>query len=236
MKKFAKRSGIFIAILLILGIGLIVTGVCIGIKKVDFTEFHWGPDNIGEEKKAVLEPFNEISIYSEVSDIEILEGTEYAIEYCVSDGEFTYEVKEGQLVINQDCDEFVHNILGGHNGADIKIYIPADSNSNIKNIYIENDVGDVKILGSFNDATISIENNVGDIDIEGEILANINVENNVGDIKVDIDTKESVYKFELNTDVGDVRSSGEVTDIKYAQYTIDIDANVGDVDVTIEKK
>ncbi|MBQ8729701.1 MAG: DUF4097 family beta strand repeat protein [Lachnospiraceae bacterium] len=234
MGKFAKRCAIFIAIFMIIGIALVVAGACLGfesIKKADY-------DGEYKLEKTQIEKFDSINIDINVSEIEILEGDAFALEYNVNGGEITYENKDGVLKITQKTkkDNFISRLFERENGGDIKIYIPKSASKEMKEILITNDVGDVSIFTDFEGKRIDIETNVGEIKLEAAILANIKVETNVGDVKLKIDADDKLYSLDLVTDIGDIDDGDMEWSSKDAMYTIEIDTNVGDIKVDVAKK
>ncbi len=216
-----------------------------------FGFFHFGEESDHYTDSIELEAFDAIEVVNaDVMDLEIKQGTEYRLQYrCTTeDLEPEYQVAGGKLTIQQKKRKA---FLSGINNCSVSVTIPSDSP--LKTIDVNSDVGDVTLTGVTADICNG-ETNVGDFTAEDaefeEMILNsdtgdvkvidcffsrLDVTSDVGDVKIESSRELADYYFDLETDVGEVEINGEDYGHKYkaegGNGTLTVKSDVGDVKV-----
>lgn len=176
-------------------------------------------------------------------DIKIIEKSNYKLnknEYLqVSDDNKVLDIyRDSKFLAKINNISFFNNKIRA-----VEIYIPKEYYSNL---LVKNDVGDIKILSNLNLKNISINQHVGEVSIREDINCdkftsksdtgniegkNINAkEYNIKAAIGDIDFKGISGKGRVESNVGDINC-----EIDKIDGNIDIKSNVGDVDLYIKE-
>lgn len=227
MKKFYTIMGISAGVTLLIGAMLVAIGIGMGgLKKtyektVDFLNLDLVINPQMEEMEyTVIDEFTIADIETEVGDINILIGDEFAIEYSVY-GELDYNISDGVLCITESDNNRINIGLSFiNNDSYINIYIPDEVT--LDEMKITSDVGGVECKG-FAVSNVDISSDVGDILLTDMIVDNLIIEVATGDFTFTGDINQTAS---ISSDVGGVELTGNLlTDI-------DIKSDVGDVELT----
>lgn len=171
------------------------------------------------EESVLLDKYTQLNIDMDVSDINIIKGTEYRLDYSGTDNlEFSYKIDNGVLKITQKQKKVVF----GNSGASLTLTVPQDSA--LERADISPDVGDVRIEETDIDTYIS-DTDVGDTLIYGSRIKNIELESDTGDLTV---VECELGRGDIQCDVGEVKI--ERCDFE----NLDIESEVGDVFIESE--
>lgn len=203
----------------------------------------WGGVSVGDkvtnvEESALLDKYTQLDIDMDVSDVNVVRGTEYKLDYSGTDNlEFSYKVDNGVLKITQKQKVIVF----GNSGASLTLTVPqdavlerADITSDVGDIRIEEmdvdtyisdaDVGDTKIYRS-SIKNIELESNTGDVTITECELGRADIQSDVGEVKVE---KGNFENLDIESDVGDVVIESEKS---LETYGFDLETDVGNVEI-----
>lgn len=171
------------------------------------------------EESALLDKYTQLDIDMDVSDIDIVKGTEYRLDYSGTDNlEFSYKVDNGVLKITQKQ----KIMFFGNSGANLTLTVPQDAV--FERADISPNVGDVSIEDINVDTYIS-DTDVGDTKIYGSSIKNIELESNTGDVAI---IECEIGRADIQSDVGEV-------EIKKCNFeNLDIESDVGDVVIESE--
>lgn len=259
--KFYKKTGIFIGIFAVLGFIFCALGVTFGADLLIVLSAENGIEIVEDGKcfeynNMDMEQFTSIHVDCEVAKISIVESTDgkYGVKaqiYNALEDSVKVDVKNDKLTI-EDVDEEVKISLNigeifSTQMNEIVIYVPADTT--LKDIYVNNSVGEIEVKGieganrleliaDVGDVLVSggyykkvkIQQNVGDIDTSGiSVYGDLTVYSDMGDVELD-----GTFSCDINikSDVGDVDIKTTVGEHK---YNYDISADLGDVKVFGEK-
>lgn len=257
MRKFYKIAGILAGIFATIGIVMCIIGVASGARGAVIFTLDEGfkiLDDAQEYKyeNMSMEKFDSIHIDSDVATVRIKTGTDgqYGVKCNLWEykNSISVEVKNETLyIVDNDtnvkfCLDFLSIFGNGHKN-EITVYVP--EHTMLDNIYINSDVGDVKIEDIAGAKTLEVSNDVGEIKVESGEYESANLNANVGDIKtskISITKDLTVYSdvgsvklsgtfscnINIETNVGDVKLS---TGVEQSEYNYSISSGVGDLDV-----
>jgi len=183
-----------------------------------------------------LEAFDSFYIDTDIMDVEIVSGNEYAIYYdAVKNYEPTYKIEAGKLIVNQkeDRGKGWFTGLGSNSEMEMRITVPADVT--LSAIETSSDVGEVTIKGiAFEKGTMGTD--VGDILVDTCEFKYLDIESDVGETEIKLTGQAGEYTMELLADVGEI----EVEDFKQgntfkqsgtSDKVLIINSDVGDIEV-----
>ena len=244
------KKTIYLIIISIVTILCIVGGCIYHGANFNFGGFPWGlnwfEDDDNDIKMikdaAELDRFTNIKSELDVMDISVLRGDAYKIEIAVSDEKYMpeYSVNNDILTIKQKISN--KNKLKKAK-CRMKVFVP--NNESLKDISIEDAVGDIKIddmdcdniilSSSTGDVKLFgvkaiksvVNSSVGDIKIDGSEFTETSISGNIGDVEI------------LAAQLGDTSISNNTGDVKLDQCLFAdpgrdmiISTNTGDVKVT----
>lgn len=250
LKKVAFCS--FLAVLA--GLLLLVLGVCFGghlgmaidLKEHEvYTEAN--KDYIEDTKS--LSAFNSISVKGGIQDISIVTGEEYKVEYYlrgsrapkieVSDHTLTLNTKKPESDSNFGVN-FIDFFLEEEKDNYICITVP--ENVDLKNVTVNLEAGDIKILDSSLE-NVKLDLEAGDLSIENSSMQDVQCILECGDIKLQNSTFNNLAgklesgDFKMISVVADkLQYESEYGDVKIADSTIDqivMKGESSDVDIRL---
>lgn len=250
LKKVAFCS--FLAVLA--GLLLLVLGVCFGghlgmaidLKEHEvYTEAN--KDYIEDTKS--LSAFNSISVKGGIQDISIVTGEEYKVEYYlrgsrapkmeVSDHTLTLSAKNPKSNINFGVN-FMDFFWGEEKDNYICITVP--ENVDLKNVTVNLEAGDIKILDSSLES-VKLDLEAGDLSIENSSIQDVQCILECGNIKLQNSTFNNLAgklesgDFKMISVVADkLQYESEYGDVKIADSTIDqivMKGESSDVDIQL---
>lgn len=197
---------------------------------------------------SALGMFDTIHLTANVMELTVKPGEDYGIEYSCTEGLVpTYEVKDGELIVEQEKDM----TLFGNNRCSVTITIPEEKaldqvfmdidvgdvtveNMEIVSFTLEADVGDLNIK-NVNSKDMTFTCDTGDIEADNVTFTNLDIQTDVGDVDVRSAVNLDEYSFEMRCDVGEITingdDSGNEHNVKGSAGTVTIQSDVGDVDV-----
>ena len=239
--------------LVVIGIGMFVAGVFlsgnVGLR-LDFKN-RKAISNTHETVEEIknLEKFTEMEINIPYSDVEIVEGDEYKLEYCINkDGKLQAEVSDGKLKLNyaeaDEASDFTLNVfyLGDVSGSkQFKLYIPSDAS--IKKADITLGSGNMEI-NSVDIGEIKIKDEFGAVDIDDIKSDKIVIEAESGSIKggnITADEIELIDSFgsikidELTSKKAKLKAeSGSIKIKDFEVDDVDIKSEFGSVELSLK--
>ena len=210
------------------------------------------------EGTQVLDAFSEIRVESDVMDVTIQKGTDYSLSYrTAGKNKPAYSVKDGVLSVTQKQQKKHWNLgMVSNKSAAMTITVPEDVA--LKDVDITSNVGDVDINGIVTER-FECELDVGDMTAKNAELGESTIDADVGDVKLD---KVKAKNLDVTADVGDIEAAlvgeSDAYDISFdcgvgeatlngenvkkntqihaadAEGKIELSADVGDIDVSIE--
>ena len=223
-----------------------VNGVSFGMRDYNNGEY------IKETKE--LEAFDQLDIDLDSMDFEIKTGDRYKMDVIYyKDNQFSYKVKDGELVIEQDTD---YHVFFGFNSkvGKLTLYIPEGKNLNeveinagigetlIQNVTtkafkIKGEVGEIVIenLVSY-DTDVKI--GVGEVKIQGDLKGKTSIKGGMGSLQLDLVGREEDYNYDIKKGLGDTTINnqhyegfGNTRQNNGAANEISIKAGVGEIKV-----
>ncbi len=198
--------------LIVLGIGMFVSGVFLS-GNVGLRLDYKNKKAISDSKETVneiktLDSFTEMEINVPYSNVEIIEGDEYKLEYCIKqEGNLQADVSDGKLKLDyrhtEETSGFTLNVFYFDSSFDseyFKLYIPSDA--------------------SVKKADIKIES--GDLDIDGVDIGEIKVKDEYGYVKLNEIQSD---KIEIEADSGSIK--GE----KITANTVELKDSFGSINL-----
>jgi len=238
MKKFYKRVGISIGILVALGIVLVLIGWASGAHGVIAFTKNGGFKILEKDERyqydnIALEAFDTIDIDVDNANIVIEENTDgrYGISIDVPGDESTFKWsdKDGKLQINDSGSDirFTLQLFSWETRGegDIIIYVPEGTDWG--DIKIVNNVGNITLKDLKKVDNLNVKAEVGDVDIIYGEYSSMEFDAAVGDI--DMKNTTVTEKLTIKADVGDINIEGTL------KCDTDIDSDVGDVEVTLKE-
>lgn len=234
MKKFYKITGTIAGILAMIGLVLCIIGAVSGARAViAFTKDNGfkilSGDEIWKYEDMNMEAFSSIHIDSSVADVRIVQSSnvdQYGVkcEIAAYKENIQCKVENGELyIVDGDSDiKFSLNLANIFSDINSSIIIYVPEGESLDNVYLNSDVGDVKIDGITTVNSLEIGTDVGDIKINDGTYKNVNIHTNVGDIKAS--GIKVTNDLNANSDVGDVEINGEFA------CDVNIETNVGDIE------
>ena len=191
-------------------------------------------------------------------DVTIQKGTDYSLSYrTAGKNKPVYSVKDGVLSVTQKQQKKHWNLgMVSNKSAAMTITVPDDVA--LKDVDITSNVGDVDINGIVTER-FECELDVGDMTAKNAELGESTIDADVGDVKID---KVKAKNLDVTADVGDIEAAlvgeSDAYDISFdcgvgeatlngenvkkntqihaadAEGKIELSADVGDIDVSIE--
>ena len=197
-----KKRTIYLTILTIVTIVCAIIGLLIHIV---FPTGNWVRRFIDEDynvsrfKDATtyeeLDAFHNIDLDLRVSDVSIVYGKTYGINYTASEEKWipTYEVKNDTLYVKQNVEK--SSLKSVSNSCKIQITLPRDTS--LSSIQGKNDVGDFDIenVSAFD---INYDLSVGDIDMDNISFETATLTSSVGDIDIECSKSLKGYSMDLS--------------------------------------
>ncbi len=193
----------------------------IGFHGVNYGSNNYNSDDfntISEE----LEKFDKVSLNLDTMDLEIKIGDNYQLDATYfKEDEFTYEVKKGELVINQNME---HSVLFGFNTKIGKVTLYLPKGKTLKDMDIQLGIGETHIENVVTDA-FELNGGVGEIVIKNLVSKDTKVTVGVGEVKMQGDLKGKTFieggigSFYLEL-VGDEK-----------EYNYDIEKGIGETTI-----
>lgn len=200
------------------------------------------------------EHFSRIEMEVALGDIEIKRGSELRLELVnVDEDQYEWSCADDTLYLSTW--EKPHFFQFHLPNCTITLTIPDDME--ITEASVEADLGDIDvqdvaiasldIVQHMGDITVEdvrfaqlkMDQNMGDISYEGTHPGNIQAENDMGDIQVTIRGSQQEYRYELSTDMGEVRFNDHRGENRTsihggkadARYFLSLDNHMGDVEL-----
>ena len=201
-----------------------------------------------------LEFFNKVTLELDSMDLEIKRGDTYKIEAAYyKDNTFSYEVKNGELTIDQDAEQ--HFLFGFNNKiGKVTLYIPEgknlvnmDVNLGIGETLIENvttdslelkgGVGEINIKNLIsNDTNAKI--GVGELHLQGDLRGETTIKGGIGEISLELVGGEKEYNYDIKKGIGEVRINnrshggfGDTKENNNAANEISIKSGIGEITI-----
>ena len=196
-----------------------------GIIKIYSDEYKYRADaTISESAK--IKDIDTIDINCDISDliIEPYKGNTASIEYIAKeDSQIKLKKTNGKLTIDAVYGKGPKLDLNFLHNNNIKLTIKLPENYN-KELNIDNNVGDIKLNGSFTKAKLNAD--VGDIDAQVD-ADYINVTCSVGDAKV----SGNISSSKIESNVGNIHYKPMLS--KKGEHTLK--SNVGNIDIDLDE-
>lgn len=243
-KRLAKG---WIALIVVGGILVSLPIIITCIKKV---HLHFGLVDIDlvEQEYKVVDEFDSVIIDTDITDVEIIVGEDYAVEYVLGE-DYEYHHNGNTLSISDNSfSSIINSALNGSIESYIKIYVPADKIIDIdmdidigdidikgvifETINIETDIGDVSIEGDSLEGDIFVGADTGDVSVKGFIACDVEIEADLGEVNITSYYAGSAYNCDIHTDLGKETISDEGGEKIEDKYDISVSADIGDVKIT----
>ena len=215
------KRAIYLSVLVVITVGCILWRV----GSDAFGWFYSGDETeqgteVSLEGTQVLDAFSEIRVESDVMDVTIQKGTDYSLSYrTAGKNKPAYSVKDGVLSVTQKQQKKHWNLgMASNKSAAMTITVPED-------VALKD---------------VDITSNVGDVKIDKVKAKNLDVTADVGDIEAALVGESDAYDISFDCGVGEATLNGENvkknTQIHAAdaEGKIELSADVGDIDVSIE--
>ena len=223
-----------------------VHGITFGMRDYD------NGDYIKETKE--LEAFDQLDIDVDSMDFEIKTGDRYKMEAIYyKENKFSYEVKDGELVIEQDAN---HHVLFGLNSqvGKLTLYIPqgksfneVDINVGIGETLIQNvttkalelkgGVGEI-VMENLVSYDTNAKIGVGEVRIQGDLKGKTSIKGGVGSLQLELVGREEDYNYDIEKGLGETTINnqhyegfGNTSQNNGAANEISIKAGVGEIKV-----
>ena len=247
MKKGMLITLLICAAVFALGVVMVIAGYRMGATDFDIDIINRKIHSFNSEeiKNGVVsvEPFTDMDLDIGNSNVNIIEGDEFKVEYSVYNDVPTIEVKNEKLIVIHKVKngQFVFHLgLVEYENPTINIYIPKETklgtiniNDNAGNLKIKSQsVGNLKMdvdegiinLSDSEFGNIDIESNSGDIAISGIKADVMDMSVDYGNVRID-DTE--MDKLKIDADAGNIKAeSSRINDI-------DIKSDAGNVKLEI---
>lgn len=247
------KRAIYLSVLAVITVGCILW-------RVGADTFGWLEKDEGNEEVSgrmeTLDAFGKISVEADTLDITIEKGKEYSLTYHAAGKDAPeYSLEDGVLTVTQKQKKHWHIGIVQSQPAAVIITVP--EGAVLKDVDITSDVGDVDVReiiaenfecildvgdltaenAEFTECTIDAD--VGDVMLDKVRAKNLEAISDVGDVDVSLIGEIKDYNVSLETGVGEARLNGEKVksssriNAPDAEGFLDISADVGDIDVTI---
>lgn len=266
-----RRSWVILAICcLCLGAMLTGAGFAMGGTLHDTLGVHFGsytfgigPDSSGrsthQSETTILQPFERVFMNISLGDIKVEEGNEYALHVKnAPDSEYEIHQSETELKISsiQKYSSFNFNfedldyeyVLEVPRGTQLELVQIDSSMGDVKmndilctTIVVDQKMGDIELHGTISDKT-DLSQKMGEIEYQGTHPGTMELHNAMGDIDVEIHDDIQLYRYELSTSMGDIKTnhrrvegfSGSIEEgPSDAPYVIRGDSSMGDIEVVV---
>ncbi len=245
MKKGVLITMIVCAILFVLGIVFIIVGYVCGATSdfnIDFFEHRISSSGEGElyAGNEEVEAFSDMDINLDASDIKILEGDSYKVEYKLYGNKPVISVENGKLIIKEKNEHKLRFHLGESKKLNpyVNIYVPKGTefkgckmdvdagnvqieNQTIDNLDIDADAGNINIQSSALN-TFTFDGAAGNIVIDNTKMDSMKADVDYGDVKI---SDSEIKAFKLDTDAGNTEISSTRMD------EVDITADAGNIEL-----
>ena len=233
------KRAVYLSILGVITAVCIVIGIAGRVGRFTFGNHYGDLVTLDNEK---LDAFDKMDFDTSVLDVNIVNGTKYAISYQAQEKLVPkYYVEDGTLHIEQENIRNVDKMWNGNAKMHIEITVPKEAY--LEEVDIQANVGDVKLDGT-KTKQFTCDAQVGDVDIKNAELGETDIRADVGDIDIcnsvlqdtyldasvgDIEMREvTLQDTEISADVGDVQI--DVAGNR-ADYNLDLEADLGDIRV-----
>lgn len=245
MKKFYKIAGIVAGSLLIIGIIMCGIGYATNdhstIRLFGFANFRFmGQQEAYECEYTVLEDFDSIDLTASMSDVNIVRGEEFAIEYRTYSDDTSAKVVNGTLIFKESSKKsfsfnfdfsFIHTY-----DSYVTIYVPEDldvltvdsamgsvivSDITADTMSLDLDMGDATITNCTSDEFTGICD-MGSLEYDGTINSSANISISMGDASL---TGYLACDITADCDMGSINFTSFYNDKSYHIYT---DVDMGD--------
>ena len=221
MKKGMLITLLICAAVFALGVVMVIAGYRMGATDFDIDiinrKIHsFNPEEIKNGVVSV-EPFTDMDLDIGNSNVNIIEGDEFKVEYSVYNDVPTIEVKNEKLIIIHKVKngQFVFHLgLVEYEKPTINIYIPKETK--LGTININDDAGNIKIK-SQSVGNLKMDVDEGIINLSDSEFENIDIESNSGDITI---SGIKADTMDMSVDYGNVR----IDDTEMDKLKIDADA------------
>ena len=154
----------------------------------------------------ILGPFSSFNVDTEITELRIEGGKTFKAE-----GSYSREWMKPEISVNNGVLEISqhgkkHQRKFGHRNCRITVTVP--EGTNLKDIEIESNVGDIKLL-DLTTGNININLNVGEVSVNNVSFETIAVENNIGEISICPEENADNYDISVSTDLGEVNVAGK---------------------------
>lgn len=266
-----RRAWVILAICcLCLGAMLAGAGFAMGGTLHDTLGVHFGNDEFGigffgkgksthQTETTILEPYQRVTMDISLGDIKIKEGKEYALHVKnAPSSEYDVSQTQEEVHISSHLKHSSFNFNLGDLDYEYVLEVPKGTqlefvqiNSNMGDvklndilcttIVIDQKMGDIKLYQTISDKT-DLTQKMGEIEYKGSHPGSMELHNAMGDIDVEIHDDIQLYRFELSTSMGDIKTnhrrvegfSGEIEEgPSDAPYVIRGDNRMGDIEVVV---
>lgn len=230
MKRFVKWCLILVGVLLAVGIGLRVAGAVMGGRAESNSYYaqrwndfsgHWGGFShhwplgglLGETQTknsgAITDPITAIDVSVDCGDVTLRQGENFSVsmEWNLRGFTLDYEVEDGVLKVESDSKSgFLNGVSGWKNEVTITVPVWAM----LDKIDLSTNLGDVDVDAIFMVDEADLATNLGDVSCgNGMDARKLTAETDLGDVKVSLPWGKENYRWELETDLGEVSMDGE---------------------------
>ncbi len=225
------KKNIYLTVLSVITIICMIVGCLRIIGKLGSNWFHWDSysgstddQELGTDANAQeLEAFTNIDLDVNVLDVTIVYGDQYTIAYdCDKRYIPQYQVKDDTLYVKQSSSTNWNLFSLDNAKCEMTITLPKDTQ--LDNLNMQVDVGDVKINGIKATST-TMDADVGDVDIDNANMGDADFSMSTGDISLD---QVTFTNLKINASVGDVEIS---TTTSLAGYRMDLSTSVGEIEI-----
>lgn len=227
MKKVYGILGTVACAFLVVGGILLAIGVGVGASH-NFSLFKFFDVSIGRPELASqeymkLDEFDSLYIDMNYGGVEIVKGSDYAVEYQLYSDNVVCEVNNGRLVFKESGKKHVGinlGIFGNYNyDSYVKVYVPE---KDFDDVEIHTDMGEMKVK-DLSCGKLTLESNMGAVNC-------INVK--ADRVDLDVDMGSVYYKGTISGRIkADLDMGGMILE-GYLDCDMDIDADMGSVDIT----
>ena len=252
---FGIALGCFFLGCVVLGIGIATGGTMRefveAVKSNEFA-FHWditdweGQDKgtaSTEETAFAPEDVKSLDIDMDAGMLKVVNGKGKEIKVITTskNAEIETVLEDGTLTISENS----HAAYWGDGVHRLQVVIEVPEQLELEELSVEVGAGDIDIKeGLLTTAYASFDVDAGNLDFAGEVKGDLDADCNVGNMELKLTGEQQDYNYSLSCGVGSIKAGdisvaglGRDDEIDNdADYDMDINCDVGNVDVIFEKR
>lgn len=173
---------------------------------------HWKSDGTDEKcisKTLSLDDFSSIKVDVDCADILVQEGEKCGIELSWNIPNYTleYAIQENCLEITSES--WGSNKLPNSFNIDCNVILILPADAGLEALDLSTDMGDVVVEGAVQVQKSELSTDLGDVICNGLWAEELDAETDLGDVWITLPGSQESYKWELETDLGQLSLNGE---------------------------